>query len=188
MPQPAPVTRIIYRARQFFTALGAQVAPAELEAALKQSAMPSAAGSLFRQLPTPYQRHALNVFHRLVNQQSADTALLQAALLHDSGKWDPKTGQRVNIIVRVAVTLLQLSGPGRKLLDKLGSRQKPVRRWRCSFILQQHHPELGAELARQRAANPDTVLLIRLHDQPLATAPEYLRERLALLQQADDME
>src|SRR5689334_7464213 len=95
-----------YRVRQFALAALAPVAPAEVAAALRQAALPAPAARLFRTMPRAYQRHALNVAARLQEEGAAGPTLLQAALLHDMGKWDPATGARVGVVTRSIATLL----------------------------------------------------------------------------------
>ena len=181
------VARMPYRVRQFLTANLAPVAPAEIEAALAQARLPEPAARLFRAMPRPYQRHALNVAARLRGEGHNDPALLSAALLHDMGKWDPATGRKVPVVHRSIVALITWCEPGRQLLRRLVAGPPPVRSWRYPWHLQQHHPELSARLAEAAGVDPDVVALVRYH-QDGAGIPARLRPTLALLRQADDQE
>jgi hypothetical protein len=181
------VARLPYRVRQFLTANLAPVAPAEIEAALAQARLPEPAARLFRAMPRPYQRHALNVAARLQRGGHTDPTLLGAALLHDMGKWDPASGRKVPVVHRSIVALITWCAPGRQLLRRLVAGPPPVGSWRYPWHLQQHHPELSARLAEGAGVAPDVVALVRYH-QDGAGIPARLRPTLALLQQADDQE
>jgi hypothetical protein len=100
-----------------------------------------------------------------------DRNVLQAALLHDSGKYDPDTGRYVSIPYRVAVVLLVATAPGRRLMRRLedGGAQATgevvARRmgWRYPFYLHRHHARLGAEKAAAHGASPEVVSLVAGH-------------------------
>ena len=64
--------RLPYRVRQFTLAALAPVAPAEVEGALRQAGLPAPAARLFRAMPRPYRRHALNVAARLTAEGVED--------------------------------------------------------------------------------------------------------------------
>jgi hypothetical protein len=176
-----------YRVRQFLTANLAAVSPAEIEAALAQAGLPEPAARLFRAMPRPYQRHALNVAARLRREGHSDPILLSAALLHDMGKWDPASGRKVPVVHRSVVALITWCAPGRTLLRRLVAGPPPVRSWRYPWHLQQHHPELSARLAEAAGVDPDVVTLVRYHQQG-AGIPARLRPLLTRLQHADDQE
>lgn len=180
--------RLPYRVRQFVLAATAPVAAAEVAAALQQAGLPAPAARLFRAMPRPYQRHALNVAARLVQQgHGADRHLLQAALLHDLGKWDPATGRRVGIFYRVAATLLRRSGAGRGLLRRLAAGPPGPHSRRFPWYLQAAHPALGAGHVAAAGGHPDVVALVRWHEDPDG-GPARLRPALRLLAHADDQE
>jgi hypothetical protein len=176
-----------YRARQFGLALLAPVAPAEVDAALAAAALPAPAAALFRAMPRPYQRHALNVAARLRREGHADPRLLRAALLHDIGKWDPASNRRVGTPYRVAATLLRRAGVGRALLARLVAGPPAPRSPRFPWYLQQAHAALGARLAAAAGVDAETVALIRAHERPAGLAPP-LDALLRALRQADDQE
>jgi len=181
------LARLPYRVRQFTLAALAPVAPAEVEDALRRAGLPPPAARLFRAMPRPYRRHALNVAARLAAGGAADTHLLQAALLHDLGKWDPATGARVNVVYRSLAALLRLVQPGRWVLAHLAAGPPRARSLRYPWYLQEAHPALGARLAERAGVHPDVVALIRYHQDP-ADIPPHLRPLLARLQRADDQE
>ncbi|MEA2573809.1 MAG: hypothetical protein QOH93_1107, partial [Chloroflexia bacterium] len=71
---------------------------------------------VFAAMPTPYKRHGLSVY-RKVQAVGSDEVLLQAALLHDSGKYDPASGRYVTVPHRVAMVLLEALPPCRPVLE-----------------------------------------------------------------------
>ncbi len=180
------VRRLPYRVRQFARAF-APVAAGEVTAAIRAAALPPAAARLFRAMPRPYQRHALNVATRLQGAGHSDPVLLAAALLHDSGKWDPASGRRVGLMQRVGATLLKQWGLGRRVSAALTAGPPNRRSLRYGWYLQQAHPALGADLAAAAGLPPPVVTLIRYHAN-LAACPPALQPTLRLLQWADDQE
>jgi hypothetical protein len=179
--------RLPYRVRQFVLAATAPVAPAEVTAAIARAGLPEAAARLFRAMPRPYQRHALNVAGRLGREGAPDQVLLQAALLHDMGKWDPASGRHVSVLYRVAATLLCRVPPGRVLLVRLAGGPPGSRSPRYGWYLQQAHPGLGAAMAAGAGVDADVVALIRYHQQPDGVPP-HLAAPLRRLIAADDQE
>ena len=167
----------MYRVSQFFRALVARVPKRELDL-LSEYLTPSQL-ELFRRMPRCDQRHGLDVFHALRKEGYHDHHLLAAALLHDVGKIDG----RLQLWHRVLVVLIKAFWP--QLLDRLARREP--RSWRYPFYVHQHHPELGAELARAAGCSPVTVELIRRHQDPLASSPlrTHQDELLVALQKAD---
>jgi len=178
--------RLPYRVRQFALAF-VPVAAAEVTAAIQAAGLPPAAARLLRAMPRPYQRHALNVAARLERAGHHDPALLAAALLHDSGKWDAVSGRRVGLLQRVGATLLERSGPGRWVLTALAAGPPSRRSPRYGWYLQRDHPALGADRAAAAGLPPAVVALIRSHADP-AACPTALQPTLRLLQWADDQE
>lgn len=173
-----------YRARQFLGALGAQVDPVERAALLQAAHLPPALAALFVRMPRPYQWHALNVAQRV--QGAGDPILLQAALLHDIGKWDPVSGRRVTLLVRVVTVLAHHLPGGSGLLHRLSGGPPSPRSPRYPWYLQAQHARLGAALAAQGGAPAEVVALIRHHEAPAPPLSPAQRTRLRTLQAADD--
>jgi putative nucleotidyltransferase with HDIG domain len=120
---------------------------------------------IFAALPSQYKRHALEVYRRVREADCVDPPVLQAALLHDAGKYDPATRRHVTIAHRVLIVLLKATPPGKRLLKKL-ARPSPhglPGNLFYPFHLNQHHAELGARLASQHGASPEVVELIANH-------------------------
>ncbi|HUS16033.1 MAG TPA: hypothetical protein VM536_13620 [Chloroflexia bacterium] len=179
--------RLPYRVRQFVLAAGAPVAPAEIATAISRAQLPEPAARLFRAMPRPYQRHALNVAARLYAEGHQDPPLLQAALLHDMGKWDPISGRSVGVLHRVVATLLGRVAPGRVVLARLAASSPDALGLRYGWHLQEAHPALGARLAAAAGIHPEVVAMIRYHQDP-AAAPPHLAAALRCLAAADDQE
>lgn len=143
-----------------------------------------AAADLFQMMPPYDRRHALDVLHTLQKRGYTDQDLLAAALLHDVGKTGHQTG-RLRLWHRVAVVLMHAFWPG--LLERLG-QERPASSgksrwvWRQPFFVQLHHAAIGAELALKAGCSPQTVELIRRHEDLANPADDPL---LAALQAAD---
>lgn len=142
---------------------------------------------IFAAMPASYRRHGISVYKRVIAEGGTDAALLQAALLHDSGKFDPESGRRVTLMHRVAVVLLEAVPPGRLLLVRLsggGAGPRGLRgRLLYPFYLSMHHPHLGARRARQYGASAEVVRLIAAHQEHNERGSQD--DALRLLQAAD---
>ncbi|MBF6614062.1 MAG: hypothetical protein IVW55_13115 [Chloroflexi bacterium] len=180
--------RWLYRSRQFFAALTGRVTEGEMAEA--RLVLGPALYPIFAALPGQYRHHAFKVYRRVRVSGCEDRALWQAALLHDSGKYDPVSGRYVTTAHRAVVVLLETVKPGRQLLAKLAS---PVGKSKLSgvsgllrypFYLGRHHAALGAERARQHAADPQVVELIAAHHKHGRHASQH--PALLALQAADD--
>jgi hypothetical protein len=167
----------IYRVQQFARAAGAWVRPARGDEDRVGHYLGPPAARLFRAMPRYDRRHALAVLDTLERAGYHDPNLLAAALLHDAGKTLHPDG-RLHLWHRVAAVLMRVLWPG--LLERLGrERRRGLRR---PFFVQQHHAELGAELALQAGCSSRTVALIRLHEEPARPDDDRL---LAALRVAD---
>lgn len=136
--------------------------------------------SLFSSMPEQYRLHALAVYRRVRSAGGSDPALLQAALLHDTGKYDPATGRYVTVAHRVAIVLLEAAPGGRRVLRRLAAPGRGNGVLFYPFYLSRRHAALGARLAARHGASREVVRLIAGHhgrgDDPA----------LKLLQSADE--
>ncbi len=164
--------------RQFWAALSAQPPIAERQAARRW--LPPSAWHLFCAMPAADQRHSLNVLQALQAQGLQEPDLLAAALLHDVAK-----AGRLRLWHRVALVLLRLSAPGRRLLRWLAQPTTPGN-WRYPFYVIVNHPALGAAQARAAGCSETTVWLIAHHQTPLATPHDRREVWLQALQKVDD--
>ena len=144
--------------------------------------------ALFQSMPRYDQRHALGVARTLYAQGQRDTDLLAAALLHDVGKTvAPPDSQSlgrgpkpVRLWHRVAVVLMRAFSPG-LLLALAGDGSQG---WRRPFYVQEHHADLGAELAQQIGCSSQTVFLIQHHESSARRDDDAL---LSALRAADNV-
>jgi len=167
-----------YRARQFFQAVGSWFQPANKGEELAQRYLPAEALSLYRAMGRYDRRHGSRVARSLLDRGQNHPDLLAAALLHDVAKTVTQAG-RLRLWHRVAVVLMRAVQPD--LVARLG--RDDDKSWRRAFFVQQHHAELGAELARQVGCNAKTVALIRCHEDPMYPEDDTL---LAALKAADN--
>ena len=163
------------RAWQFFRALFAPVRQDEYD--LVNARLPPARAALFRRMARCDQRHCLDVFYTLYEAGYRDDALLQAALIHDTGKSvQPRVARRLTIVHRVAVVLMHRFAPGwlsGLAVDRPG--------WKAPFAVHARHAQLSAQWAAEAGCPPDVVACIRGHHDP---NPE--NERSAALLWADE--
>ncbi len=191
--------RPLYRARQFFRALGASLPPlSAAEQAEAHTHLPESAWPLFDAMSRADQRHSLNVLRTVVAVEPESPAIAQAALLHDCAK----TEGGIRLWHRVAVVLVKAFWPGAALAPALrGSRDsaglargsedslEPLPGgWRRLLWVHVLHPQRGAELAAAAGCDPLAVVLIRRHqDEPPSAASDLEVDRmLAVLQAADN--
>jgi hypothetical protein len=160
---------VLYRTWQFFRAALARVHRHEYD--LVEQYLAPAQVALFRHMPRCDQRHSLDVLYTLQRAGHRDSALIQAALLHDVGK----TGGQLTIMHRVAVVLLQRFAPG--WLARLAASGKG---WKAPFTAHARHPQIGATRAADAGCSQETVDLINRHHE---THPKDTM--LAALQWAD---
>jgi hypothetical protein len=176
--------RWLYRSRQFFAALGLGASLSGDDLAEARRVLGPALYQLFEAMPGPYKRHGLSVYRKVRAAGGSGESLLQAALLHDSGKYDPANGRYVTVPHRVAVVLLAAVPFGKPLLARLSRKREAsglAGYLLYPFYLSKHHPRLGAQIAREHGASPELVHLIAYHQRPDATD-----ETLRRLQAADD--
>jgi hypothetical protein len=185
-----------YRVCQFFAALTARIADEELKWAAHVLTLASLA--LFRSMAVQDQRHGLDVCAALRQAGHTNRDLLAAALLHDVGKAAARLypWQRAIIVLlgRLAPRLLSRLGQSDDLPDYVPSpleERTPSwpKGWRRVFIVNAHHAEVGARWAQQAGCSPQTVSLIRRHQDRPGNGSVPIDEEdqlLAALQVADD--
>jgi hypothetical protein len=165
-------SRLVHRTRQFWNALPGHSRRVESEALLRH--LIPAQVVLFRRMQPSEQAHAWQLLERLKAAGQTNPDLLTAALLHDVGK-----------------ILVPLSLPDRVIVVvcKRFFRQRAMRwsegtpnRFRRLFIVAEHHPEWGADLAGQAGTSSRSVDLIHHHQDP----PALDDPLMAALQAADD--
>ena len=146
-----------YRFKQLLMALRARPFNS-VESEFVQRILNEKQAELFFALPLYEQHHAYKVCRMLWdNGYQADTALLQAALLHDLGKRDPISGKYISLWDKILVVALKKIG-GKPLLLKVA---KPdPRSWLYVFWLQIWHEQRSAELAAAAGSLPRVVALI----------------------------
>jgi putative nucleotidyltransferase with HDIG domain len=147
------LNRALYRTRQFLGALRPRVESDERVHARRL--LGERLWPLFESMKVRDQRHSLDVFDLLRNENHNDEALLMAALLHDVGK-GRLAGANVRLWHRVAYVVL--SAGGRPLLRRLG-------RGRSGLGALQQHAERGAVVAEALGAPAAVVELIRRHHE-----------------------
>jgi hypothetical protein len=172
------VFRLTYRARQFCNAL---FSPRErISSQVLVPFLPPALFNLFRQMRSPEQFHAFQVFEQLKSSGQDNPDLLTAALLHDVGK----ITYPLSLFDRVIVVM------GNHLFPHTARRWgegNPTKLHRA-FVVAAHHAEWGADLAKRAGASKQTVELIRRHQEPLALKPRSPTEHLLAKLQAGDNE
>jgi hypothetical protein len=172
--------RAAYRIRQFWRAWRARPAPADLEHACRL--LSPAEYALFLRLQPGEQAHSLHVLAQLEQRGDDDPNLLAAALLHDVGK----IRYPLHLWERALIVLAHW------LLPRQSRRWGQVPSsmatgWHKAFLVAEHHPAWGAELAAQAGSPERTIALIRRHQQPV-DSPDLQGDDLLLtrLQAVDD--
>jgi len=180
--------RALYRLRQFWGVLFASPAQSDLE--LARRILSEKQMELFSRMRTGEQAHSLEVFKKICNLGSQETAtadlppdafrqLLVAALLHDVGKsrFPLYAWERGLVVIARALWSEKARAWG---------QGRPPGGWRRPFIIAEQHPEWGAELAAGAGASPLAVNLIRRHQNPLPSSPVSLEDRLLQILQSVD--
>lgn len=171
--------RILYRARQFWHALGQTPPTEELE--LVRDVLTPQQMQLFEQMSPEEQLHSIRVFKQLFARYFDDLLpekkdLWVAALLHDAGK----SRHRLSICDRVVIVLGNALFPARA--KQWGSmeydRDHSLQGWKKPFIVAQQHAEWGAQMAAEAGASPLTVALIRRHQNLRVVETVSLEDRL----------
>ncbi|MEP6775718.1 MAG: hypothetical protein ABJA50_08995 [Chloroflexota bacterium] len=170
-----------YRSRQLFAALLGRVSDSDMAEA--RSVLGPASYTVFAAMPRQYRLHGLTVYRTVRENGCDDPVVLQAALLHDCGKYDPISGRYVTVVHRMLVVVLENLPGGNRLARTLASRgrRKPGGWLFYPFYLSRNHPRLGAELAARSGTQAGVVRLIASHH---GSKPDD--SRLETLQAADD--
>ena len=169
--------RVHYRARQFWAALRPKISAEERRLVEQILAANPKALAIFKGMAIADQQHAIAVLQALPRrEQLAEPpptylALQQAALLHDTGK---TLGQP--LFHRVLVVLLKTFWPAG--LEKLAAAPLTCPVWRRPFVINVHHPDIGADWAEQAGCARLTVTLIRSHQEKPADRPSSTGEKL----------
>lgn len=167
--------RILYRIRQFWGGLFAQVT--ETDRCAADEVLPPIARAWFRSLPRDLQWHGLRVMRDLQSAGVDRSDVLAAALLHDAGKAAASSGPMQRAIVVLAKKIAPDWVAQRSKLD-----WRSARGFDRVVAVAAQHPQIAAERAAQCGCDPITIELIRRHQDFGATDDPLLR----VFQQVDD--
>jgi hypothetical protein len=148
--------RLLYRFRQFFGGLFAQVSAEERREA--DAVLNPAARVWFHSLPRDLQWHGLQVMHDLKRAGVDRADVLTAALLHDAGKTEGPNGPLVRTFNVLAFRLAPDWAARRKKIDY--RRARGIDR---VLAIACQHPAIAAERAAACGCDPITIDLIRHH-------------------------
>jgi putative nucleotidyltransferase with HDIG domain len=152
------IERISYRAHQFWSALNPNPAPEDLE--LVRNLLTPAQMDLFTCMHASEQLHSIAVLKQVrsaADIHSCDQSqnLFVAALLHDVGK----SRYPLRLWERVIIVLAKALIPGKVSEWSSGNPYG----WRRVFVIAEHHPEWGGQMAAEVDTAPLVVELIRQH-------------------------
>jgi len=164
-----------YRLQQFWhvVRLRDRALPAKFRADVMATLSESEAALFFQQAPAD-QWHSHRVWQRLKDAGYTEGPLLAAALLHDVGK------SRVSMTQYDRVAPVLLKALSLEAASQLGVGEPAG--WRRPFVIRRRHADWGAELARRAGSDPETVRLIRQHQESDVDKDDHL---LQALQRAD---
>ena len=142
-----------YRLRQFFTAVGGRVSPAER--ALVARLLDPGELRLFERMARFDQRHCLDVYHTLTAAGHHDAVLLRAALIHDCGKV-ADDGRSISLLYYGLFVVLKRLAPA--LYQRAaGDGRGPL--W--PFAVHAAHERRAAQLAELAGSPPELVAILR---------------------------
>lgn len=167
-----------YRLWQFWQIVTAvplePAARAEIAAILSASEL-----SLFNRFSLNDQWHSYRVMKMLQEAGHHEPALLVAALLHDVGK----TKLPLSIWERSLIVLASILLPRQTAVWGQGEAVG----WKRPFVVKTQHPTWSAEMAAMAGSRPQSIMLMRRHQDPVAPDDTSQEARLLrLLQWADD--
>jgi len=145
--------RFLYRAHQFFQALTAVPSLDDLEEV--EEVLSPALLELFYRLQAGEQKHSIEIYRELKEQDETNIDLLVAALLHDVGK----SCHPLCIWERVVIVLSKSFFPD--IVKEWG--QAEVSSWKRPFVVAEQHASWGAQLVKNAGGSAMTVALIRRH-------------------------
>ena len=172
------ISQAIYRARQFWLAWRAPSLK-DHDLAPARSVLTSEQMQLFSRLQPSEQVHALRVLQTVQQQGESDPDLHTAALLHDVGK----VHAPLRLWERVLIVLGRGLFPQRARIWGHGQCQG----WKRPFVVAEQHPVWGSQMAVEVGATPLAASLIRRHQSPNQSEPDFPCEDrlLEILQDAD---
>lgn len=149
-------------------------AHAEVAAILSPSEL-----SLFKRFALNDQWHSYRVMKMLQEAGYDQPALLVAALLHDVGK----TKLPLSIWERSLIVLASLLLPRQTAVWGQGEAMG----WKRPFVVKMQHPAWSAEMVTAVGSDPQAIVLIQRHQDPIAPGDQSEEAQLLrLLQWADD--
>ncbi len=153
---------MLYRLRQFWLTIFVRADPVEIERV--KFILNARQMELFSQLQPAEKAHAVELVRKLKEQGENQPDLLVAALLHDIGK----LRYILNPVERSMIVLAQAVSPGlaRRWGRQPSQNYNTLPRWRKAFVLAEHHPAWGAEMARNAGVSSLAQTLIREHHHP----------------------
>jgi hypothetical protein len=168
--------RLLYRFRQFFGGVFAQVSDEERREA--DAVLNPLARAWFHSLPRDLQWHGLQVMHDLKRAGVDRADVLAAALLHDAGKAAGPNGPLMRTFSMLARHLTPAWSARRKEID-----YREARGIDRVLAIAYQHPQIAAEKAAACGCDPVTIDLIRYHQDDARSKDNAL---LMLFQQVDN--
>ena len=168
--------QVRYRIGQYFRALGDK--PDEEGLSRAREILSPQLFNLFSQMLPFEQAHAVRVLNEIEARGYDDSALLQAALLHDVGKarYPLRPWERALAVIlrKILPTLAEKWGQG----EPIGLR--------AGLAVKAQHAAWGSEMAAEAGADEDVLWLIHHHqDEVTSQLSEEKRVALDILQRVD---
>lgn len=172
--------RIIYRAKQFFFAIAAQMT--EEDKSFARHHLDIKESALFFSLPSFEQKHAVVVAQKMKSAAAGNKSidqrrLVRLGLLHDIGK----SAVKLSIFDKsMLVVLHRAIPPLYNLLAKLGEPENsnPILR---KFYVHKHHGVIGSKLLSRIGESQDIINEVAEHD----AAKDYSDPYMKILIEAD---